>query len=74
MTDNPRANNPQPMSPRTILALIIGGLVLWGLYIAAGVIWYGLNPLGGVVVLVCVAIFVGFWMLLLRTQKKQNGP
>ncbi len=74
MTDDRRPNNPQAMSPRTISALIIGGLVLWGLYIAAGVIWYGLNPLGGVVVLVCVAIFVGFWMLLLRTQKNENGP
>ncbi len=74
MTDNPRPNNSQPISPRTILALIIGGLVLWGLYIAAGVIWYGLNPLGGIVVMVCVAIFVGFWMLLLRTQKNDSGP
>ncbi len=64
----------QPWSPRSILALIIGGLVLWGMYIAAGVIWYGLNPLGGVVVLVCVAIFISFWLLLLRTQKRQDGP
>jgi hypothetical protein len=66
------SDNSQPWTPRSILALIIGGLILWAIYIAAGVIWYGLNPLGGVVVLVCAGIFIGFWMLLLRTQKDQN--
>jgi hypothetical protein len=57
------------MSPRTILALIIGGLVLWGLYVAAGVLWYGLNVSGAIVVLVCVGMFLGFWLLLLRSRK-----
>ncbi len=54
--------------------LIFAGLVLWGLYIAGGVLWYGLNPLGAVVVLVCEGIFLGFWLLLLRTQRgnRQN--
>ncbi len=59
----------QPMSPRTILTLIFAGLLLWGLYIAGGVLWYGLNPLGALIVLVCVGIFLGFWALLLRSQK-----
>lgn len=61
-----------PMSPRTILALIFGGLLLWGLYIAGGVLWYGLNPVGALVVLVCVGIFLGFWALLLRSQSSKR--
>jgi hypothetical protein len=56
------------------LALIFGGLLLWGLYIATGVVWYGLNPLGALVVLVCVAIFLGFWAILLRLQKGKKQP
>ena len=63
-----------PLSPRTILALIIGGLLLWGLYIAAGVLWYGLNPLGALVVMACVGIFLGFWAILLRMQKSKKQP
>jgi uncharacterized protein (DUF2062 family) len=63
-----------PLPPRTILAMIFGGLLLWGVYVAAGVLWYGLNPLGAVVVLVCVAMFLGFWLLLLRTQKRDKQP
>ena len=54
--------------------MIFGGLLLWGVYVAAGVLWYGLNPLGAVVVLVCVAMFLGFWLLLLRTQKRDKQP
>ncbi len=61
-----------PMSPRTILSLIFGGLLLWGLYIAGGVLWYGLNPVGALVVLVCVGIFLGFWSLLLRSQNSKR--
>ncbi len=60
------------MSPRTIVALIVAALVLWGLYIAGGVFWYGLNPLGAVVVLVCEGLFLGFWLLLLSTQRRNR--
>jgi len=60
------------MSPRTILALIVGGLIAWAIYVAAGVLWYGLNVAGAIVVLVCVGLFLGFWLLLLRTQKRDQ--
>lgn len=60
------------MSPRTILALVVGGIILWGLYIAAGVLWYGLNVAGAVVVLICVGSFVGLWLLLLRSKRQQR--
>lgn len=61
-----------PMSPRTLLALIMGGLIVWGIYVAVGVLWYGLNPTGAVAVLVCVGMFLGFWLLLLRTQNRDK--
>lgn len=61
-----------PMSPRTILALIIGGLILWGVYVAIGVWWFGLNPVGAIVVLISVGIFLGFWLLLLRARGRDQ--
>ncbi len=68
------SENRPPMSPRTMFLLIFGGLLLWGLYIAGGVLWYGINPLGAIIVLVCVGIFLGFWLLLLRTQSRDDDP
>ena len=58
----------KPLSPRQILALIMGGLVLWGVYIAIGAYLYNQNPWRGVIVLVCMGSFVGLWLLLLWTQ------
>lgn len=66
------AEQRRPLSPRTILALIMGGLILWGIYVAAGVMWYGLNPLGALLVLFFVSIFLGFWLLLLWTQNRNR--
>jgi hypothetical protein len=60
------------MSPRMILALVMGGLVLWAIYVALGVLYYGLNPLGAVLVLVCVGMFLGFWLLLLRSRNRDK--
>ncbi len=61
-----------PMPPRTIIAIIMGALVLWGIYVAIGVLWYDLNPLGAVLVLVCVGMFLGFWLLLLRSRNRDK--
>lgn len=66
------ADERPPVSPRTIIALIVGGLILWGIYVAVGVLWYGLNVAGAVAVLVCVGMFVGFWLLLLRTRNRDR--
>jgi hypothetical protein len=62
------ADQHPPMSPRTILAIVMGGLIVWGIYVAVGILWYGINPAGAVLVLVCVGMFLGFWLLLLRNQ------
>lgn len=66
------AEQRPPMSPRTILLIVIGALLVWGVYVAIGTAVYGLNPAGAVVVLFCVGMFVGFWLLLLRTQKRDK--
>jgi hypothetical protein len=63
-----------PLSPRAILALIFGGLLLWGLYISTGVLWNGLNPLRALVLMVFVGLFLGFWGILLRMQKRKKQP
>ncbi len=63
---------PSSPSPKMLLAMIFGGMMLWGLYIAAGVLWYGVNPRGALIVLLCVGFFLGFWWLLLRTQKRRK--
>jgi hypothetical protein len=59
-------------SPRTLITLIFLGLLLWGIYIAIGVWWQGLNPLGALVVLVCVGIFMSIWWLLLKSQHRDD--
>ena len=46
--------------------------IIWGIYVAVGVFWYGLNPGGAIAVLVCVGMFLGIWLLLLRTQKRDK--
>lgn len=62
----------KPPSPRTILALVMGGLAVWGIYLAVGILVYGINPLGALLVLGCVGFFLGFWLLLLWTQKRDK--
>jgi drug/metabolite transporter (DMT)-like permease len=57
-----------PPSPRLIIGLIMGGLVVWAVYIAIGSYLYNFNPLRAVLVLGCMAAFLGFWLLLLWTQ------
>jgi len=65
-------SEPKPLSSRTILMLVIGMLVLWAVYVSIGVLWNGMNPAGAIVVLVCMGMFLGFWLLLLKTQKRDR--
>jgi hypothetical protein len=67
-------SQPAPVSPRTILAMIMGGLVVWAVYMAIGAYWYNLNPWRAVVVLVCMGMFLGVWLLLLWTQSRDKKP
>jgi high-affinity Fe2+/Pb2+ permease len=56
------------ISQRTIIGVIMGGLVAWAIYLAVGAYLYDLNILRAVIVLACMAAFLGFWLLMLWTQ------
>ena len=61
-----------PLSPRLLFALIMGGMVLWGAYVALGAYLYNYNPWRGVIVMGCVGLFLGFWLLLLWNQSRHK--
>jgi hypothetical protein len=62
----------QPLSPTKLLALIMGALALWGVYIAIGSYLYNRNPWRPLIVLASVGIFLGIWMLLLWGQSRRQ--
>jgi ABC-type transport system involved in Fe-S cluster assembly fused permease/ATPase subunit len=59
------------ISPRLLMGLIMGGGALWALYVAVGVYFSTFNVWRAALVLVCMAVFLGFWLLLLW---KSGGP
>lgn len=61
-------------SKRYIYSLIISGLIFWALFHALGASYANgnNNPLRGVVVLVSFALFIAFWLLLLRTLRPRS--
>jgi hypothetical protein len=61
-----------PVSPRLLFVLIMGGMVLWGAYVALGAYLYNYNPWRGVIVMGCVGLFLGFWLLLLWNQSRDK--
>ncbi|MEX1039883.1 MAG: hypothetical protein WDZ51_04595 [Pirellulaceae bacterium] len=70
-------NRPEA-SPKTILLCLIGGLALWGLYLAVGSFLGQTFETGerqydfrrGAIVLGCMAAFLGAWArLLLRPRR-----
>lgn len=66
------------MSPRMLIGLIMGGLLLWGVYIGIGAYLYNHDPRRGVIVMISVLMFLGFWLLLLwnqdRIKRSQDKP
>ena len=63
-----------PISQRSLLAIIMGGLILWSLYVAIGAYWYNFDLLRSIIVFGAMAVFVGFWLLLLWTQRGNKRP
>ena len=62
------------LSPRLLFALIMGGMVVWALYIAVGVYLSTFNFMRAAVVLVCMAMFLGFWLLFLWNSGRSKRP
>ncbi len=58
-----------PISQRTLLLIIMGTLVAWALYVAIGAYWYNFDWMRAVVVLGCMAAFLGVWLLLLWARR-----
>jgi hypothetical protein len=65
---------------RGILIGIMLALAAWGIFLALGAYWYGYdpqhgnityspNPLRGLIVLACAALFLGMWNLLLSRRR-----
>jgi hypothetical protein len=54
---------------RWMTLLIVLGLAAWGAYLATGAYLFNHNPWRGVVILGCVATFIGGWFWLLRTRR-----
>ncbi|MEX2114058.1 MAG: hypothetical protein WD845_12780 [Pirellulales bacterium] len=64
--------DPRPaISQLALLALIMGGLVVWSIYVAIGAYLYNYNPWRVVVIMACTALFLGFWLLALWNRNRR---
>ena len=66
--------NPPPLSPRLLLGLIMGGMIVWGAYIAIGAYLYNHDPRSGLLVMLFVGLFLGFWLIMLWSQGRRKQP
>jgi hypothetical protein len=78
----PDRSSSKPLSPDTdrapapkfLLLGLMGGLIVWGLYLAIGAAYSGHNVWRGVVVIVCFALFLGwFWGLQCLYARRNRG-
>ena len=63
----PDENDPS----RRWIVLLMAVLAGWGLYHAVGAFLFNKDVRRGLVVLACTALFLAFWMLLLRLRKRR---
>lgn len=81
MTKPSDDHRPEP-PPEEITHRLMLGLAAWGLLLAVGAAIFGVGPDGdmgvefrplrGLIVVVCVGGFLGFWWLLLRGRAGAN--
>ena len=64
MSDQPARN-----TYRWAIALIFVAVVAWGVIHAVGAYRFNHNPLRAVMVLGCVALYLGFWGLMLAARR-----
>jgi hypothetical protein len=70
---SPEIPRSTPPGAARIIRLIIGGLIIWGIAQAIGAYTLNYNPLRPLIVLACVAAFLGFWLSLLAIWQKRHG-
>ena len=54
-----------------IIAWIMVGLVVWGLFHAAGAWTLNHDPRRPLIVIACVAAFLGFWLAMLAARRRR---
>jgi hypothetical protein len=69
---NAAMNDPSTSQDRArIIRWVVAGIVVWGIFHAIGAWRFNHNPLRAVVVLACVAAFIGFWMTMLALRQRR---
>ena len=63
--------SPSPPGAERILAWIMGGLFVWGVFHAVGAWTLNHDPRRPLVVIACVAAFLGFWLALLASRRRR---
>ncbi len=53
------------------IVLLLAALAAWGLYHAVGAFLFNRDVRRGLVVLACMAAFLGWWVLLLAHRKRK---
>jgi RsiW-degrading membrane proteinase PrsW (M82 family) len=61
---------PGPDAVR-IIRWVVLGVLAWGIFHALGAWRFNNNPLRAVVVLACVAAFIGFWLTMLAVRQRR---
>jgi CHASE2 domain-containing sensor protein len=62
---------PQAPDARRIIRWVVLAILAWGVFHAVGAWRLNHNPLRAVVVLGCVAGFLGFWMAMLAARQRR---
>jgi hypothetical protein len=65
------STSPSPPGAERILAWIMAALVAWGLFHAAGAWMLNHDARRPLIVIACMAAFLGFWLALLASRKRR---
>ncbi|HEY4309400.1 MAG TPA: hypothetical protein VGN12_08110 [Pirellulales bacterium] len=69
-TEGREVNQPESPNPlRWVIVLIVVGVAAWGVFHAIGAYRFNHNPARPLMVLGCVAAYLGFWGLMLRNRR-----
>ena len=68
---NARMSNPSPPGAEKIIRWIMVGVVAWGVFHAVGAWRLNHDPRRMLIVLGCVAAFLGFWAAMLSARTRR---
>jgi type VI protein secretion system component VasK len=63
--------SPSPPGPERILAWIMAAIVVWGLFHAVGAWMLNHDARRPLIVIACVAAFLGFWLAMLAARRRR---